>query len=49
MLNPNGAYMKAMTALVLGLMVTGGILYGISVIKEKISVTKEFVTEFREA
>lgn len=49
MLNPNGPYMKAMTVIMLSLMVAGAIGYGISVTKQKNSVTKTFVTEFKNA
>lgn len=49
MLNPNGPYMKAMTAIILSLMVVGAISYGISVAKHKLSVTKTFVTEFKNS
>ena len=49
MLNPNGPYMKAMTAIVLSLMIAGAISYGISVAKHKLSVTNVFVTEFKNS
>lgn len=49
MLNPNGPYMKVMTTIALGIMVVGAVGYGVSIIKEKASVTNFFVTEFRNA
>lgn len=49
MLNLNSPYMKVMTTIVIGIFIVGAVGYGISIIKEKVSVTKTFVTEFKEA